>query len=136
MTFSSYASAHTSWTSSLGHQFFLRSTACVDAVRGRPLHFAIALVVCSFIAMVLTYFVEFGRLEWHMMVDALQVCSLSSRAKRRCWREPVTLQQLDEMSRSEFITLQQGQLSWSENLHILCGRLLLCVSISSCDLRR
>ena len=33
------------------------------------------------------------------MVDDLQMHSLSSRAKRKCWREPVAFQQLDEMSR-------------------------------------
>ena len=58
----------------------------------------------SFIAMVLACFVAFGRLEWHK-VDDLQVHSLSSRAKRICWRKRLAFQQLDEMSRGESITL-------------------------------
>ena len=82
MTCSSYVSARISLTCSLCHQRFFEvneSTACVDAVRGRPLHFAIALVVCSFIAMALTCFVEFGRLEWHMMIADLQVSFFNSK---------------------------------------------------------
>ena len=40
------------------------------------------------------------------------------------------------MSRGECITLKEGQFPSSENLRILCGRLLAYVSVSSCILRK
>lgn len=44
----------------------------------------------------------------------------------------MVFQQLDERSRGESITLQDGQFSWSGNLRILCGGLLvLCFGFAA-----
>ena len=61
---------HVPWLSEVRHRRFCESS---HDMHQSHFYFAHALVACSFIAMVLTCFVEFGRPEWHMMVGALSL---------------------------------------------------------------
>ena len=109
---------------------------------GLETRIAIALVVCSFIAMGLICF-DMLRWIWKAWVahDGWQYGWRSSDALSFFKGKTEMLEGTSGFStagrdvKGESITWQEGQFSWSEHLRILCGCLLVYVSVSSCDLR-